>query len=683
MKQSVRVLLLLIAGLLFFPNKVEAQDFVDVLLEDADAVNVLKDELEHAESDYSIIEIPEIGLVRITGLEEELEHFSDHELIEASGQLLPIYCEGTNVMDLGLSSSQFSLPAEINRRSGQQDAFDLFEQLAWHKSLMTDAGESLAHSTGFGLRIALIDSGVDVHHPFLTSRIDLTHAKSFVPEEPFIQDLNSHGTGVAGVIAQIAPDAMITPYKVLSSSSGDSFWALQAIVQAVKDGQHILNMSFGTYKIEGESEDDLIIESFQRAVDYALAHSVLLVSSAGNNGSDLDVLSESEGIRHLPGSVPGVIAVSGMTSDYNLATYSNFGSNIYFTAPGGDVVVVDGYIDISEMIYGLYPTTMDNHLADLGVPQGYSFNIGTSLAAPAVTAVLANYQAHHLSHMGTFASINQVKTEVVSHALSLDGAIHSRLFGYGLPQIMPSIQAIQAKIPPSAVFIEKAVEVNTSVEAIDLLSDIWSNDGLEVLAKYEMAPDFSSLGRQQVEIVLSDSKGNHTLISGFIVIQDTTPPTAKANHVQLAQFSSLDPNMFVVDINDNYDPQLVTVTFDKEPSSKEVGAFEVAIRLTDYSGNVTIVTSNLIVIDTVTQEEEAMQSVDDEKSLVLIEKSSNKKEQAVIATQNTQKASDNAVILPKMSDSLNQYYFAIGMGMVLYVLSHFVKRSREKKYKIK
>jgi len=83
------------------------------------------------------------------------------------------------------------------------------------------------------------------------------------------------------------------------------------------------------------------------------------------------------------------------------------------------------------------------------------------------------------------------------------------------------------------------------------------------------------------------------------------------------------------------------------------------------------------------QEEEAMQSVDDEKSLVLIEKSSNKKEQAVIATQNTQKASDNAVILPKMSDSLNQYYFAIGMGMVLYVLSHFVKKSREKKYKIK
>ncbi len=66
------------------------------------------------------------------------------------------------------------------------------------------------------------------------------------------------------------------------------------------------------------------------------------------------------------------------------------------------------------------------------------------------------------------------------------------------------------------MFIEKAVEVNTSVEAIDFLSDIWSNDGLEVLAKYEMAPDFSSLGRQQVEIVLSDSKGNHTLISGFI-----------------------------------------------------------------------------------------------------------------------------------------------------------------------
>ncbi|WP_160316059.1 S8 family peptidase [Enterococcus sp. RIT-PI-f] len=675
-------LFILIAGILFFPVRVNAQAYLDVLLEDMADLNVLKGDLEQAASDFSFLEIPEIGLIRISGNEEELEQFSDHELIEISGQLLPIYSEGTNILDFGLSSSQFILPDDMNSRSSHLDAFDLLEQLAWHKSLMTNEGESFAYSTGSGLRIALIDSGVDVHHPFLTSRIDLTHAKSFVPEEPFIQDLNSHGTGVAGVIAQVAPDATITPYKVLSSTSGDSFWALQAIVQAVKDEQHILNMSFGTYKVEGGSEDDLIIESFQRAVDYALAHSVLLVSSAGNNGSDLDVLTESEGIRHLPGSIPGVIAVSGMTSDYRLASYSNFGSNIHFTAPGGDMVLVDGFLDISEMIYGLYPTTMDNHLADLGVPQGYSFNIGTSLAAPAVTAILANYQAYHLENFGTLASIHQVKEETVSHALSLDGLIHSRLFGYGLPQITPTMQAIQAKIPPSAVFIDKVIEVNTTIEAIELLSDIWTNDGLEVLAKYEIAPDFSSLGKQQVEIVLADSKGNQTLISGLIVIQDTTPPTAKANYVQLKQFSSLDPNMFVADINDNHDPQLVTVTFDKEPSSEEVGSFEVFIRLTDYSGNAAIVTSNLTVIEAVT-EEEAMKSVDEEKSLLVVEKPSNKKEKPVIAVQNTIKASDKSVRLPQMSDSMNQYYFAIGIGMVLYVLSHFVKKSRKKKYETK
>lgn len=682
MKQSVRVLFVLVAGFLLFPIRVDAQAYLDVLLEDTADMNVLKEELEQAVSDYSLVEIPEIGLVRITGIEDELEQFSDHELIEASGQLLPIYSEGTNVMDLGLSSSQFSLPTIMNRRSGPQDALDLFEQLAWHKSLMTNEGESLAYATGSGLRIALIDSGVDLHHPFLTSQIDLTHAQSFVPEEPFIQDLNSHGTGVAGVIAQIAPDAMITPYKVLSSTLGDSFWALQAIVQAVNDGQHILNMSFGTYKVKGESEDDLIIESFQRAVDYALAHSVLLVSSAGNNGSDLDNLTEAQGIRHLPGSIPGVIAVSGMTSAYTLASYSNIGSNIQFTAPGGDMIIVDGFLDLGEMIYGLYPTTMDNQLAALGVPQGYSFNIGTSLAAPAITAVLANYQAYHLENLGTLAPIDQVKAEVVAHALSIDGLAHSRLFGYGLPQIVPTMQATQGKIPPSAVFTEKAVEVNTSIEAFELVADIWSNDGLEVLVKYEMDPDFSSLGRQQVGILLTDTIGNQTLVSGFIVIQDTTPPIATAKQVRVEQFSNLEPSMFVEDIQDNHDAQLVAVTFDKEPSSEEAGAFDVAIRLTDYSENVTIVMSKLIVIDTLKNEKEDGESSDEEESL-LLENLSNKKEQPELIAQNIQRESNKTKILPQMSDSMNQYYFACGIGMVLYVLSQLVKKSREKKFKLK
>lgn len=94
-------------------------------------------------------------------------------------------------------------------------------------------------------------------------------------------------------------------------------------------------------------------------------------------------------MKHLPGSLQGVIAVSSNNGDV-LASYSNFGSNTRFCAPGGDLVYINDMLDLSEWIYCIYPTNMDNGLSVLGVPQGYTFSYGTSLSAPQITAAIAD-----------------------------------------------------------------------------------------------------------------------------------------------------------------------------------------------------------------------------------------------------------------------------------------------------
>ncbi|WP_368739660.1 S8 family peptidase [Enterococcus casseliflavus] len=669
--KKVCMVLLIFASFFLFDTNGNAMEYMDVLLKNPEEIEKLLYGLKQIDSSISYIEIPEIGLVRIdNGGTEMFEEIVNHELIESIGQLSPIYSEGINVLQTGLPHDELKLPFLMENQRVYFEETDLFDQLSWHKSMITNEGASIELSTGAGVRIALIDSGVDLNHPILSTKIDLDSAVSFVPDEPYIQDMNSHGTSVAGVIAQIAPDAIITPYKVLSSTSGDSFWALQAIIQAVNDGQDILNMSFGTYKTIGELEDDIVIESFQRAVDYALDHSVLLVSSSGNIGADLDILLDERGTKHLPSSIEGVLSTSGITRDYQLASYSNIGSNNRFTAPGGDMIFSDGFLELGEMIYVLYPTTMDNYLESIGIPQGYSFTIGTSLAAPAISAILAKYQSYHLNTFGIFSGNQELIADIIEGALSLDGMYYSRLFGYGLPQIMTTMNNIRRRIPPSAIFLEKIIEVNEPVEASTFITNISSADGLDVTVSYGETPDFSKLGVQEVIIILEDSNGNSTKITGSFTIQDTSPPTAISRTRIVKQFSELYPEMFVTEIHDNHDTSLVTITFVNEPSSEIVGEFEVDLYITDFSGNRAMLTSNLIVVGESDDNTDNQEFSVDEKYVSVDEK-------YVSVIENTMET-DSQTHLPYTSESKNQFYLACGVTIVFFVSVYFIKHKGNK-----
>lgn len=296
----------------------------------------------------------------------------------------------------------------LQQRMSDEEIFDL---MGWHVDQVTEGRRSLEISKGVGVKVALIDSGVDYKHPVLADSIDLTNAKSFIEGDNSVADTNGHGTAVAGIIKQVAPSATITPYRVIGDSSGDSLWTINAIIDAVNDGNDIINASLGTYKCKDIKSEQLIIKAYKRAIKYAEKNDVIVVASAGNMGLNLDEKYKTEHIQHLPGDLKGVNAVSAVM-DKQIASYSNYGSNIQYCAPGGELRYVDGYIDLSSWIYCLYPTNLDNGLSAQGIPQGYSFSFGTSLSAPIVSAGAADVLSYYRSNY------KKVKSKDIEKALA-------------------------------------------------------------------------------------------------------------------------------------------------------------------------------------------------------------------------------------------------------------------------
>ena len=105
--------------------------------------------------------------------------------------------------------------------------------------------------TGTGIIVAVIDSEVALNHPALKGRV--VHEQNFTAE--LWGNPDAHGTAVAGIIASnneqftgMAPEATIYNYKVLATNpflGGDDFDGALAIQQAVEDGAHIANCSWG------------------------------------------------------------------------------------------------------------------------------------------------------------------------------------------------------------------------------------------------------------------------------------------------------------------------------------------------------------------------------------------------------------------------------------------------------
>ncbi|HXS99187.1 MAG TPA: S8 family peptidase [Elusimicrobiota bacterium] len=181
---------------------------------------------------------------------------------------------------------------------------------------------------GAGVKVAVIDTGIDCTHPDL--KCDFSAGTNIVNPGAEPMDDNEHGTHVDGTIAGrgkggplgVAPQATLIPVKVLDADGAGSLSDIVAGINwAAQNGVDVINMSLG-----GPAGS----AALQRAVKQALAAGVVIVAAAGNSGPNPDTVG-------FPGGYPGVIAVAASDKNDQVASFSSRGDAVAFIAPGVNI----------------------------------------------------------------------------------------------------------------------------------------------------------------------------------------------------------------------------------------------------------------------------------------------------------------------------------------------------------
>ncbi|MFI7077054.1 type VII secretion-associated serine protease mycosin [Micromonospora sp. NPDC049903] len=266
-------------------------------------------------------------------------------------------------------------------------------------------------STGRGVIVAVIDSGVDGSHPDLAGQV-LPGLDLVSPDGAAEPDPVGHGTTVAGLIAGrnddrrgvvgLAPDSRILPVRVLDEENryDDALIVAKGVRWAVDNGAKVINLSLGG---NGDSP------ALAAAIDYAFAKDVVVVACTGN------LATSPEAKVWYPAREPGVIAVSGLerNSD-NLWSGAITGRATVLTAPASGLV-------------GARP------------PQGYWRVQGTSFAAPLVAATAALVRSRYPQ-----MSAGDVVNRLLVTAKDIGPTGRDDRFGYGL---VDPIAALTADVP--------------------------------------------------------------------------------------------------------------------------------------------------------------------------------------------------------------------------------------------
>ncbi|MEU4241234.1 S8 family serine peptidase [Actinoplanes sp. NPDC026619] len=269
-------------------------------------------------------------------------------------------------------------------RSDQWDLARINAPAAWESS------------TGAGVTVAVIDTGVDAAHEDLGGQVlpgmdYVTGAEGGTSVDP-----NGHGTHVAGTIAAltgnntgisaVAPDAKILPIRILDASgNGYMSNAAKAIVYAADHGANVINMSFGS------TERTLAVTA---AVSYAQNKGVVIVAAGGNGRSVGSPVT-------YPAAEQGVIAVGASDSADAIAAYSSSGAYIDVAAPGSAV---------------LSTSTGDT----------YATMYGTSMAAAHVSGVAALVAARQPG-----LSAEEIEDAIEQYAVDRGTKGKDKDFGYG------------------------------------------------------------------------------------------------------------------------------------------------------------------------------------------------------------------------------------------------------------
>lgn len=246
-------------------------------------------------------------------------------------------------------------------------------------------------ATGNGVKVAVVDTGVDTTHPDLSANI--AGGANFVSTVRSYKDDNGHGTHVAGIIGAsnntigvvgVAPEARIYAVKVLNKSGTGYISDIIAGLQwSVTNRMDVVNMSLGS---------NYPSASFESAINAASDAGVIIVAAAGNDSSYVD----------YPAAYDKTIAVSATDKNNLLASFSSRGNQVDVAAPG-------------VSIYSTYKGS------------AYATMSGTSMATPHVSGVIAL-----MLQRDPGMTLDEIRQQFSSGCVDLGAEGKDPYYGYGL-----------------------------------------------------------------------------------------------------------------------------------------------------------------------------------------------------------------------------------------------------------
>jgi len=265
-------------------------------------------------------------------------------------------------------------------------------------------------STGAGVTVAVVDSGVDASHPDLSGRVMAGKSFGSAVAQPSTEDTVGHGTAMAGIIAAqgggahhalgIAPRASILSVRSSATSHSDPDDVAKAIRWATDHGADVINVSQAANTSTPEEVS---------AVHYAEVHDVLIVAGAGN--TNVGVTSVG-----APGRLKGVLNVTGVDQSGKFWNGSAQGKYATLSAPAVKIVS---------------PTSIGR--------TGYAQGTGTSAATAIVSGVAAMVRAKY-PDMDAANVINRI----IKTATDRGPTGWDQQYGFG---IVNPVAALTANVP--------------------------------------------------------------------------------------------------------------------------------------------------------------------------------------------------------------------------------------------
>jgi lantibiotic leader peptide-processing serine protease len=307
---------------------------------------------------------------------------------------------------------------------------------------------------GKGVRIAILDSGVDATHPDISPNLALNLTEVDQTAYPSAcddgtpQDQQGHGTWTAslaaaamgpgtGLVIGVAPEATILNIKVLQrmpsgvagettaqqcengQANGLLSWVMQGIEDAITNHADVISLSVGATADLTTGDGAGLLAAFNQITYAATQANIVLVASAGNDGLDLsnpryvELPAQSRGVLALVASTNPACAQNTTTGaacvpgPIGLAYYSDYGSPLNALAAPGGSYPVGGDDAVSGWVRGACSLGIPNTVDGLPTDSNHSYGcfnlghvaylqaIGTSASAPLAAGVAALLRAAH------------------------------------------------------------------------------------------------------------------------------------------------------------------------------------------------------------------------------------------------------------------------------------------------